>query len=67
MTLSYMKPAAAAVWVCTPLAIGLVTQPQSFGSWAALTLLATIPPAIVMYLWREPVASTSEAIRDALR
>ena len=62
-----MKPTAAAVWACTPLTIGLVTQPHSLGSWAALTLLATIPPAVVMYLWREPVASTSDAIRDALR
>jgi hypothetical protein len=62
-----MKRTISAVWMCVPLGVGVATQTTSAGSWLALTLAAVIPPAIAMYLWREPVASTSEAIQEALR
>lgn len=67
MTNPYMKRTISAVWVCVPLAVGIATQSTSAASWLALTLAAVMPPAIAMYLWREPVTSTSEAIREALR
>lgn len=67
MTFPYMKRTLSAVWVCVPLAVGVATQTTSAASWLALTLAAVMPPAIMMYLWREPVASMSQDIQKALR
>ena len=63
----YMKRTLSAVWACVPLAVGVATQTTSAASWLALTLAAVMPSAILVYLWREPVASTSQDIQKALR
>jgi hypothetical protein len=67
MTNPYMKRTISVAWMCVPVAVGIATQPTSAAGWLALSLAALIPPAVVMYLWREPVLSTSEAIQEALR
>lgn len=65
--LPYMKRTAFIAWVSILVALALATRPESLASWLALTLVAVVPAAVVMHLWRAPVTSTSESIRSAIR
>jgi len=67
MTSVQRTHAASVVWISIPLALGLLTQPLSLASWLAVVLGAFVPAAVVAYRWREPVTSTSQDIRAAIR
>ena len=67
MNLLYLKGAIGMSWACSVLTIGVLAHTISLADWTTLTLLAVLPPSILMYRWAEPLPSTSQHIQQALR
>ena len=67
MNLLYVKGIIGMSWACSVLAAGLLARAGSLTDWVTLTLLAAVPPSILMHRWNEPLPSTSQHIQQALR
>jgi hypothetical protein len=67
MTSMSMKLTLSIVWVVAVLLLGLAWQTTAVSGWLTLLAVAIPPPAILLSFWREPIQSTSERIRAALR
>lgn len=63
----YVKGAVIAAWVLAVVTLGLAFGVTSIAGWAGLAVIAVVPPAVMLRLWRAPVPSMSETIRDVLR
>lgn len=67
MRTDQLKGALIGAWV---LAVGLmayIADPTSLAGWTALAVVAAIPPAVLLRLWRVPAQSMSESIREVTR
>jgi hypothetical protein len=67
MQLQRTKAIAAGVWILAMAAIGMVANVASTTSWAALALIALIPPVVLWRFWNAPPQSMSESIKNELR
>jgi hypothetical protein len=67
MQIYYVKTAFMASWVLAIAAVGYFFDTTSLSAWMVLTALSLVPPAIMMQLWRAPVPTMSESIRNVLR
>lgn len=67
MQTDLVKAALMAAWVVAVCAIGYVTGTTSFTGWTLLAVISLAPPVLIARLWRPPVPSMSEAIREVIR
>lgn len=63
----YAKATVAAVWMLAVSSVGIAASITSIAGLTALTALCLLPPIAMLRLWKEPVQTTSESIREALR
>ena len=67
MRLISIKPIIAMLWVSAAFVIGIAGNLDSFSSWTVLTVVAVVPPLVMMWRWNEPRETMSETIQEALR
>lgn len=67
MRLKKIKVMIAAAYVVIVVGAGLAWGLTSTSGWAALTALALLPPAAMLWLWNDPVQTLSESIQQARR
>ncbi len=62
-----MKAAVVGAWMLACGAMALLVHVSSVAGWAALIGLGILPPLMFLRLWRPPVPSMSESIREVLK
>jgi hypothetical protein len=67
MQLQSKKALAAVAWILAVTAIGRIMNLTSASSWAAMALVALIPPVVLWRFWNVPDQSMSESIQKSLR
>lgn len=67
MTLEHTKATAAAAWIVTICAVGLVGGATSSGARLLLAAFALLLPLGILLFWRTPAPSLSESIQRARR
>jgi hypothetical protein len=67
MQLHHYKTAIVAIWVLAVGAMGMMTGLTSVQALAVLTVVALLPPVVMLRLWHDPAQSMSESIREARR
>jgi hypothetical protein len=67
MQLISIKRLMAVLWVLAALIIGIAGNLDSFVGWAVLTVVAVVPPLVMMWRWNDPRQTMSESIQKALR
>jgi len=65
MRLVHVKSAIAGVWVLGACVVGIVSQVNSIGGWAALAGLGVLPPLVLLRVWNNPAQTMSESISAA--
>jgi len=63
----HMKIAIVAAWLLGLGALAFWVNLSSITGWTLLLALALLPPLILMRLWRDPVQTMSQRIREGLR
>lgn len=67
MTTEHLKATLLVAWVLAVGALGYVSGTASLSGWTVVTVLALIPPAVIVRFWSAPSDSLSETIRQVLR
>jgi hypothetical protein len=67
MRLKNIKVMIAAAYVVIVMAAGLAWGLTSTSGWTALTALAVLPAAAMLWLWNDPTQTLSESIQQARR
>jgi hypothetical protein len=67
MRLKKIKVMIAAAYVVIVVVAGLAWGLTSTSGWTALTALALLPPAAMLWLWNDPAETLSESIQQARR
>lgn len=62
-----MKFAIVAAWLLGLGALAFWVNLSSITGWTLLLALALMPPLVLMRLWRQPVQTMSQRIREVLR
>ena len=67
MTITNAREVVAAGWILIFIAVGLLIQVSTVSGWAAMTLLAGSSLVVLRLLWRDPMQTMSQSIREARR
>ena len=63
----HYKAGLATVWVLAACTLGIAIGVASMPALAALSVIALLPPLIMLRLWNDPPQSISERVREVRR
>jgi hypothetical protein len=66
MQLEHKKTAIVGAWILAWIVMALLVDVNST-NWILLVGSGVLPPLVLLRLWRPPVQSTSESIREVLK